>query len=239
MREQGVTLLEVLIAVSLLSLLSVAMFLAMRIGLNAYTKADARLMENRRVAGAQQIVEEELEGLIPVTAICAGPAGAPGRRVVFFEGQSDTMRFVSTFSLQQAWRGQPQILEMFVIPGQDGRGVRLVVNASLYTGARGAGRYCTGPGQFLPVEAGPQSFVLADKLASCRFVFLAPDPKPAKPPFWTDIWTVQAWPLAIRIEMQPLEADPGRVQPISVVAPINLFRAPQQQYDDAQYFQIP
>ena len=41
---RGVTLLELLIAVTLLSLLSVAMFTAMRIGLSAFTKADDKLM---------------------------------------------------------------------------------------------------------------------------------------------------------------------------------------------------
>ena len=43
------------------------------------------------------------------------------------------MRLVSTFSLQQGWRGPAEILEMFVIPGEDGEGVRLVVNETPYS----------------------------------------------------------------------------------------------------------
>ena len=41
--------------------------------------------------------------------------------------------------------------------------------------------------QFLPVNAGPQSFVLADKLAYCRFNYLWQPPKvdPANPAVWS------------------------------------------------------
>ena len=122
-----------LIAITLLSLLSVGMLMSMRIGLQAFTKTDARLMENRRVAGAQRILEQQIEGLLPVTAGCA-PQGGPGVKFAFFGGTPNTLRLVSGFSLQGGWRGQPQILEMFVIPGEQGRGVRLVVNELPYTG---------------------------------------------------------------------------------------------------------
>ena len=123
-RQAGLTLVEVLIAITLLSLLTTGMLFAMRVGLLAFSKTDGKLMENRRVAGAQRVVEQELAGLMPVIA----PCGAPGARAAFFQGEGDVLRLVSTFSLQQAWRGPAQILELFVIPGEEGRGVRLVVN---------------------------------------------------------------------------------------------------------------
>ena len=75
------------------------------------------------------------------------------------------MRLVSTVSLDGAWRGQPQILEIFVIPGADGRGVRLVVNEIPYTGPMGAGKFCMGINKYIPAFASPKSFVLADQLA--------------------------------------------------------------------------
>ena len=235
MRERGVTLLEVLIAVTLLSLLSVAMFMAMRIGLNSFAKADTRLMDNRRVAGAHRIVEDEIQGMMPVMATCMGPAGGAGARIPFFQGEPDVMRLVTAFSLQGSWRGQPQILEMFVIPGENGTGVRLVANETLYTGPLGAGRFCTGPRQFIPVNAGALSFVLADKLAYCRFAYLVPPASPGQPPQWKQLWTAPTWPLAVRVEMAPLEADPARVQPVSVVAPVKVHRNPEIRYEDLAY----
>jgi len=234
--QSGVTLIEVLIAVTLLSLLSVAMFQAMRIGLNSYVKAGQRLMDNRRAAGAQRIVEQEIEGIIPVIATCGTITGASsGVKTTFFQGEPQTMRLVSAFSLQQGWRGQPQILAMFVIPGENGIGVRLVINETAYTGPAGAGRFCAGPHQYLPVAEGPDSFVLADKLAYCRFSFLAPGLSPEAPPVWRTDWRAEVWPLAVRIEMAPLEPHPGQVQPITVTAPIRLHRNAEIHYEDLGY----
>ena len=50
----GVTLMELIIAISLLSLLSVGLLMAMRVGLNAMEKSNNRIMANRRVSGAQR-----------------------------------------------------------------------------------------------------------------------------------------------------------------------------------------
>jgi prepilin-type N-terminal cleavage/methylation domain-containing protein len=234
-RDAGVTLIEIMVAMTLLSLLSVGMVIAIRVGLSAYTKTDTRLMDNRRVAGAQRILQQELNGLLPAYVSC-GTA-----RAVLFQGAPDTMWLASTFSVQRGWRGQPQILEIFVIPG-DGGGVRLVVNEMPYTGARGAGQYCAGstnaPGsisrlaQFLPMRAGPSSFVLADKLAFCHFSYQTPVGIFNQPPTWEASWASKGWPLAVRIDMAPLSPDPTRLQPISVTAPLHIRRDPEKVYVD-------
>jgi hypothetical protein len=231
-------LIEVLIAITLLSLLSVGMLISMQVGLSAFAKTDRRLMDNRRVSGAQRLVEQELEGMMPVVA----PCGRDAIKIGFFQGEAQTMRLVSTFSLQQAWRGQPQILELFVIPGENGKGVRLVVNEVAYAGPYAAGQLCLGmfPDQmtgatsphFVPVVPSPASFVLADKLAYCHFAFLTPGPQPNIPAAWMEHWSKAGWPLAVRIDMAPLEPDPSRLQPISVVAPVYLHRAPEIPYAD-------
>jgi hypothetical protein len=240
--EAGVTLIEVVIAVTLLSLLSLGMVMAMRVGLSAYAKTESKLMDNRRIAGAQRIVQQEMEGLMPAFAACGAGQGGPGIKAVLFQGAPDSMTLVSTFSLQQGWRGQPQILQLFVIPGEEGEGVRLVVNEIPYTGVRGAGQVCSGtvsvPGTvsrlalMLPPKAGPKSFVLADKLAFCRFSYYTPSPLLYQPPAWQRAWASQGWPLAIRIEMAPSTPDPSRLQPITATAPIHILRDPEKVYVD-------
>jgi general secretion pathway protein J len=231
----GITLMELLIAVTLLSLLSVGLLFALRIGLNAYSKTQSRLMDNRRVAGAQKILEQELEGMVPVVAQCTGGGGeGPGTKAPFFQGMPDTMRLVSAYSLDGAWRGQPQILEIFVIPGANGRGVRLVVNEIPYTGPMGAGRFCIGINKYLPASAGPKSFVLADQLAFCRFSYLDQPPDGSRPAQWYPLFAGANWPKAVRVEMAPLVPDPSRLQPISLTAPIRIHRSPELIYDDFQ-----
>ncbi len=146
------------------------------------------------------------------------------------------MRLASTYSLQQGERGLPMILEFQVIPGEDGQGVRLVVNEHWYTGPRGAGVYCIGMGSadpdggpagplFAPISVGPGSFVLADKLAYCRFSFRDPHTSAATP-VWVRRWVKPVLPSAIRIEMAPLEPDLGRLQPVTLTIPVHLTLLP-------------
>lgn len=243
--QRGVTLMEVLIAVSLLSLLSAGMLTAMRVALDAMNKSNDRLMANRRVAGVERIVLQQVAGFMPVMALCMSVPEAPLTRMPFFQGEPQTMRFVSTYSLEEAWRGMPRILEYLVIPGEEGEGVRLVVNEIVYTGPLGAGSLCMGRlpdpmmggtvPRFRPAEAGPHSFVLADRLAMCRFSYLQAPPvgaPPGAPDLWRPNWVAEAWPLGVRIEMAPLEPDPGRLQPVTITAGIPVRRSPQIEYGD-------
>jgi len=239
--QAGLTLIEVLIAVTLLSMLSVGMLAAIRMGLDALHHTDARLMENRRVAGAQRVLEQEIAGFMPVRAQCTPGPGVPPAQFSFFQGQPLSMRLVSTYSLQEAWRGQPRILELQVIPGDEGRGVRLIVNEIPYTAPLVAGQFCVAMAlnpetglmlpQFRLIQAGLQSFVLADKLAWCRFAYL----EPVKPPVdqrWRPDWVLDGWPLGIRVEMAPLEDNPARLRPLTITAPMPVNRDPDIDYVD-------
>ena len=232
----GITLLEVVIAVSLLSLLTAGVMTSLRLGLNALGKTNTRLMANRRVAGAQQSLQQQLEGFMPViAAYAAAPEGPATAKLPFFQGEPQSMRFVSSYSLQEAARGLPRILELQVIPGEGARGVRLVVNEHLYSGPLSAGFFCLGPGadgfRFRPIEIGPQSFVLADRLAFCRFSYQERPPAPAEAK-WTPAWILPRWPGAIRVEMGPLDDEISRLRPVTVTAQIHVNRFPIFEYGD-------
>ena len=239
--QAGVTLIEVTIAVTLLALLSTGMLMALRVGLSAYSKTESKLMENRRVAGAQRILQQELEGLVPAYVECGGDQGGGGTRAVFFQGTPNSMWLVSTFSLQQGWRGVPQILQIFAGGGELGGG-RLLVNETAYTGAKGAGQYCSGTHtvsgsisrlpNLIPTGSGTGSFVLADNLAYCRFSYYGPGKTYQAPPEWSSTWDSKGWPMAIRVEMAPAKGDPSRLQPISVTAPIHIRRDPDKVFTD-------
>jgi prepilin-type N-terminal cleavage/methylation domain-containing protein len=238
--KSGMTLIEVMIAITLVALLMTGMLFAMRISLNSLGKTNDRLIANRRVTGAQRILEQQIAGFMPVKAGSApNVVGQIGFNVLFFQGESQSMRFVSTYSLRDASRGAPHILEFQVIPGAE-EGVRLIVNEWPYTGPLSAGAMVTGqvPGgefgamtTFRPIEPGPGSFVLADKLAGCRFSFqeLRQPPEYQR---WYETWTKQEWPSAIRIEMTPLNAQPGMLKMVTVTAPVRLTKSPLQFYAD-------
>ena len=238
--ERGVTLMEVLIAVTLMSLLSVGIVISLRVALSAMNKTDTKLMNNRRVASVERIIQQQVAGIMPVSAECQTSGEAPSARVVFFQGEPATMRMATSFSLQEGSRGTPVMLEYQVIPGEEGQGVRLVVNEHLYTGPRAAGLFCLGVGldpdahapvtRFVPVQIGGNSFVLADKLAYCRFSYrehiLPAEPK------WLLRWVRPALPTAIRVEMAPLIPDPSRLQPVTLTLPVRVNRLVLERYDN-------
>jgi len=233
---RGVTLIELLIATLLLSFLSVGIVLTLRISLSGMAKSDSKLMANRRVSSVVRILDQEIKGIIPVTAECQSQTGGAGGKVMFFEGQPQSMRLASSYSLQQGERGLPMILEYQVIAGEEDQGVRLIVNEHWYTGSRGAGVFCVSGGAgpngspFVPIAIGPGSFVLADKLQYCRFSFRDPGPK-GQPPAWLPLWSnTKVLPSAIRIEMAPLTPDLGRLQPVTLTIPVRVTRRPLDPY---------
>jgi len=233
----GVTLMELLVAVLLLSLLSVGMVLTLRVALSAMTKTDSKLMANRRVVSIEHILNEEIAGLIPVTADCVA-GGRRGGSLMFFQGEAQSMRLASTYSLHAGERGAPMMLEFQVIPRDNNEGVRLVVNEDLYTGPRGAGAVCIGTGRdpitgqpgplFVPIQIGANSFVLSDRLAYCRFSFR--DARSRREPFWVDHWVAPRFPDAIRVDLAPLAPNAGSLQPVTLTIPIRLTRLPFEDY---------
>ncbi len=239
--RNGFTLIEVLIAVSLLGLLSVGILTTLRMGVTSLEKTNRRLIANRRVTGAQRALEQETANLIPVQAALGQDLQSPGERVPFFQGEPQSMRFVSSYSLQEASRGYPRILEFTIIPGDENRGVRLVVNEHFYTGPRSAGIFCVGRMvdpitsrpmlRFRPIETGPQSFVLADRLAYCRFLYMSGE-TPPDPYTWMPVWTREGFPRAIRVEMAPLVEDAMGLRPTTMTATIHVDRLLPFQYAD-------
>jgi hypothetical protein len=233
-------LIELLISVALLSLLSVSMLFAMRIGLTTMGRTTERLYDNRRVLGVERILRAQINGYLPAAAECQPDPQQPPQRVTFFEGGTQTLRFVSTYSLEESARGYPRILEYQVIPGERGQGVRLIVNERLYAGPRSTGAFCLGvrpsPGRgrplpiFPPVQPMETSFVLADRLERCSFLY-RDDPKPPQPvEIWVPEWGDDKAPQAIRIEMRPLEAEGGKLQLGSFTVPFHVDKHPLARY---------
>lgn len=240
--EAGVTLLELLIAVTLVSLLSVGMAFALRISLDGSKRAQDRIGANRRILGVERILREQISNLMPVATPCRANSESVGQPLPLFQGLPGTMRLVSTYSLTEAGRGVPRLLEYQVIPGEDGAGLRLIVNESPWTGPVPRVSPCsgvaTGPdglpyALFPPVMVGPNSFVLADKLASC-FIEYREVRQPPELARWVDRWTgANEWPSAIRVRLVPLATNnSSELQPASLTVPIMINPDIQKVYNE-------
>ncbi|MBI3694223.1 MAG: prepilin-type N-terminal cleavage/methylation domain-containing protein [Acidobacteria bacterium] len=223
----GLTLLEVLVAVSLLSLLSVAILTALRTGAMAWEKTNTNLMLDRRIASANAIFHAELEGIFPAWAQ-ARPAGpnAPST-FLFFQGQPESMRFVTSYSLEAGPRAGLRLVELQVTPAE--RGKRVLLNELPFESPRAAGRVVTGvlndgpEGRprlvFAPILAQPTSFVIADELEGCTFFYLTEDSLNERARF-VPVWTrIDRLPAAVSVQLIP-RRDSARLRAVSVVVPI-------------------
>jgi prepilin-type N-terminal cleavage/methylation domain-containing protein len=239
--QRGITLIELLVAITLLSLLSAGMLMAIQIGLSTMGRTNTFFANTRRALSVDRIVTEQVAGFVPTPGFCQPGGESPPQRVVFFQGDMETMRFVSTYSLQEAGRGLPRILEFQVMPGEDGEGVRLILNEHLFTGPFSTGPFCTGMApdpvagvpvvQWLPVRISQRSFVLADKLAYCRFSFKEQMPGDL-PDRWLPRWVKDLTPAAVRIDWAPLRPDPSRLQLPPVTLPFRVNRHAFSEYED-------
>ncbi len=172
-RQRGMTLIEVLIAVSLAALLAGGLAGSLAQGLRTMDSSDRRIALARRDAGVQRLLEQQVGGFLPVIAKC-GIATGRGGDFPFFDGRSNVTRFVTSFSLLGASRGGPHIVEWFFAPGENGEGVRLLLNELPYAGPHTAGALCFPPTRdffsgaemlgFQPPQPRPGTFVLADNL---------------------------------------------------------------------------
>ena len=109
-RRAGMTLMEVMVAVVLFAFLSVGILTALRVGINSMEHADEHLMLNRRAAYAVRILQSQLNGFMPEQGMFQLTPQSGIQTMPFFQGEPASMRFVSSYSLQDASRGMPRSL---------------------------------------------------------------------------------------------------------------------------------
>ena len=243
--ERGVTLLELMIAITLLAGLSTGMLMAMRTSLLTYEKTAKRLESNRRFVKIQQMLFDQISAVMPVQGACLGDAGQTIGVPSFLSGSEDMLRLVSSYSISEGSRGYPQIVEYHVIAEQRG-GVRLVATERPYTGPLSTTPYCgaTLPSPASAYEFGAQSvapagaesggsYVLAEHLAYCRFSYHEPyDQNRFIESAWLPLWDKPLLPAGVRIEMRPTAPDAGGLSVLGVTVPIQVNRDPRVVYVD-------
>jgi len=252
--ERGVTLLELMIAITLVAGLSTGMLMAMRTSLLTYEKTAKRLESNRRFVKTQQVLSDQISAVMPVQGACLGDTGQTIGIPSFLSGAEDTLRLVSSYSIAEGSRGYPQIVEYRVIPEQRGS-LRLVATERPYTGPQSTIPYCGGAppppvssyelgtqsavplgGAQAAAQAGPQSgesYVLAEHLAFCRFSYHEPynQNRFIETP-WLPLWDKPLLPAGVRIEMRSAVPDAGGLSVLGVTVPIQVDRDPRMVYAD-------
>jgi prepilin-type N-terminal cleavage/methylation domain-containing protein len=202
--RNGFSLLEALVAISMLSLLMAGAVSALRITLKSSERIQTGIAAQRRISRAETDLREQIASLMPVSALCNSVDGGPRASVPFFEGEPDEMRFVSGYSLEDKFRSSPQVVEFKVLSGEKPGELRLIVNEQAWPGSSFVAPCLAATDasglpslRFAPVQSFPSSFVLADKLSHCRFSYLHRDWKQQSQPG-------EGFPDAVRVEINGL-----------------------------------
>ncbi len=219
--QRGFTLIELMLAVTLVAAISTGMLLAMRTSLLTMQKVESRLQDNRRVVSVQQMLVRQLSSVMPAVGLCGAS------RTSLFAGNAQSLRMVTSYSLADGARGYPQFIDLEVLPDSQG-GLRLIENEHFYFSPSSSAPFCT------PQGPTPQSFEVARGLAICRMSYRENAPEAPNGGNWLTTWTKPDLPAALRIEMTPLRVDPSRLTLQTVNIPIRVNRLVNGQYDDIQ-----
>jgi prepilin-type N-terminal cleavage/methylation domain-containing protein len=230
MHQRGVTLIELMIAVSLTAVITVGLMFALRTSVLAYEKTGDHLRANREQMSRTQILSSELGGAMPVPSPCGG-VGLP-----YFTGTPTHLQMISSYSIAEGFRGYPQILDFEVTASPSG-GVRLIVTEHPYTGPSSVNSFCGGSGGSFGAGAlsgaGSSPFVLADGLISCQFSYHEPvNMSSYKDTLWMPAWNDNHMPAGVRVEMQARAPGGGALPVVNVTAQLHTDRDIFRLYED-------
>src|ERR1035438_3865967 len=105
----GVTLVELLVAITLLGFVSLGLLFAMRIGIGSWQRGDARMAHDRAVVTAGDLITAQLAGA-QARIVGWGPRE---QRVAFllFDGAADRLHFITRYSVAARERGGSYLAE--------------------------------------------------------------------------------------------------------------------------------
>lgn len=223
--EGGFTLMELLVSMTIISLLSTTILFGWRIAAGAWGRANELVEEQRRVSAIHQVLEMQIAEMLPVS-----PWLGQGNLSVFFQGEPQTARFLSRYSLLTRSRSGLYRIEYQIADAGDGSHQLLVneipVGNVVDSGSLLSGREQDTDGmklQFVPFERTPQTRVLLDNLEEAHFEYYRPA-SPSGGGGWVPEWAGGGIELpramAIRLTAQ---RDANDLQPVSIVAGIENF----------------
>ena len=183
-KQSGFTLVELLLAITLMSMLLALAYGGLRASARATERGQVILEESGRIRMAHQFVRKQLNQMVPLVFL--QDEQQQELRTVF-EGGSDAIRFVSPMPGYLGFGG-PQVQELALVPGEEG--TALVLSHALLQGFEEANLYERAP------------IVLIDRIDQASFFFPGFDEE-GELADWTNSWEDPAsMPVAVSLEIE-------------------------------------
>ncbi len=225
--KRGVTLLELLVAISLMGMVSLGLLFGLRIAASAWHKGNSRLAEGRQVIAAADLFAEQIANARP-RVVEWGPRDR-AVRFFYFEGTHDRLRFVTATSLAGRSRSGLWLAEYSFRPDDRGR-AKLVYNEWPFREDADAAQtiqdIAMDPARnrlavrFIAPASTPQTRELYRDLEDCGFEYLIL--RSGEEPRWEPQWEVDRplLPPAVAVRFRARE---GRgIAPVAMVASFNV-----------------
>lgn len=180
---RGFTLVELLLAITLMSMLLALAYGGLRASTRAADRGQVVLEESSRVRMAHQFVRKQLNQILPL----AYEQDDEAKTRKMFEGDRDSIRFVSPMPGYLSFGG-PQVQELSIIATEQGRG--LVLSHALLQGFEEANLYEREP------------ILLIDNIEDASFMFLGVDENGVLTSWAPDWPETETLPKAVSLEIE-------------------------------------
>jgi general secretion pathway protein J len=179
----GFTLVEMLLAMTLMSMLMVLAYGGLRASTRATDRGQVILEESSRIRMAHQFVRKQLNQMVPLVF----EASVDQDMRIVFEGSSNTIRFVAPMPGYLGFGG-PQVQELTFQNSDEG--LALVISHALLQGFEEAKLYERPP------------ILLLDRIEKAEFQFLSFDEE-SETSTWTSLWDEpDKLPLAVSLDIE-------------------------------------
>ena len=200
MRQQGFTLLEVLLGTSLLSVMLLLLFGSLRICIQNWDAGERKIAQVNQMAVVQRFFNTHLQGIRPLQ-----DKFSYDEPVFSFQGTVDRLQFVTGMPASAGRMG----LQLFVIglaPGDRKEGLNMTVSIT----------------PFFPLMEGKEwkneEVIILDGVRNVQFSYFGAEESDEEP-VWRNQWAeMEKLPLLVGVTIEMMD---GEVWPDIVVAPRN------------------